>query len=381
MRTIAIGALVLFAVSGAAGGVSPHGLITGNAVRVRSGPHKSFREMCELDKGTVVTILGVSDNGKWLRIAAPEDGNVWIFGKYVDVAGGRGVVNGDRVRVRIRPNGKGEVVNKLNHGAAVKIKGRKEGWLRIVPPKNTVAWVSAGDVQRMTAGEFRALTEQEATEAARKARQEAKADRRRREARMVAKADELLVAELDKELADRSLAEPLCSYQNAQKQVKDAELLRSVERRIALILAMQDVQSALAKKTAPRPLPKIDFSRVVAGLNVQKPVGEHLLAAHRRAEQVAEQARQGAARRQGAENEFEGWLTYLDPALKRTGATYKITKARRVLALVKSGRVNLASFVGMRVQIVGTSSGHVRLSPGADEIGIVDVAHLRPAFE
>jgi len=150
----ALAASVVFAVCAAeAAETAPHGLVTGDSVYIRSGDAKAYRSMGKLKKGEFVPVIAVSNDGKWVRIIPPAAADVWIFAKFVDVNGGRGVVNGDNVRVRVRPDLKGEMVNKLKKGTVLNVKGREGGWLKIAPPKGTVAWVHAQYVKRMTAPE------------------------------------------------------------------------------------------------------------------------------------------------------------------------------------------------------------------------------------
>ena len=152
----ALAVSVLFATAAGAAEVAPHGLITGDSVYVRSGEAQSYRAIGKLKKGEFVNTITVSNDGKWVRVVAPVQADVWIFAKFVKVTGGKGVVTGSKVRVRARPDLKGELVNRLGKGAALTVKGRQGDWLKIAPPKGTVAWIHAQYVRLMTGAEVAA---------------------------------------------------------------------------------------------------------------------------------------------------------------------------------------------------------------------------------
>lgn len=63
--------------------IGPDGRITGNNVRVRSGPGVVFSVFSTLDKGTTVQRIG-EPAGEWQKISAPQSATVWIHGQFVD---------------------------------------------------------------------------------------------------------------------------------------------------------------------------------------------------------------------------------------------------------------------------------------------------------
>lgn len=378
-----LAASVVFAASAAeAAETASHGLITGASVYVRSGGAKAYRALGKLTKGQFVDVITVSNDGQWVRIVAPEQVDAWIFAKYVDVAGGKGVVTGDKVRVRSRPNLKGELVNRLDKGAALKVKGRKGDWLRIAPPKGTVAWIHARYVKRMTAAEVaahRREAEQKQREADLALKKKAEDARTKRESALIADADKLFASELAKPITARSLDKALKAYQRVRAEAKDQRLRNTALVKLTLIQELSRVQRAIARKEGPGPPSKFDFEMARKVYGVGREVDD-LYAARKLATDIAARAKGAPVSPLGKPLEFSGWVSYVGPGVERTGATHRIVKDGRVLALVKSARVDLGSFVGARVRVTGRAQGEVKPSRSGGNVGVIDVAGIEMVF-
>jgi uncharacterized protein YgiM (DUF1202 family) len=393
--------LLLLPVGGAAWGAEPYrrGVLMGDDVYVRSGAGQNFRAMGQLKKGDEVKVLEASADDQWLRIEPPADGQVYIFAEYVRVEGQKGTVTNDRVWVRVRPELTGETVAQVNKGAGLKVLGRDGEWLRIAPPPGTAAWISSQFVKRMTAAQYAEYKQQQAEakkqqaeakrlaeakqreEAERLARLKREAARKQHEAALAAKAEALLRAELAKPTAKRSLAPSLKAWQLVEQGVQDAAL-RTKARTVQHILRdLQACQEALARKADPPKLSPLDREAARNQLGLAREV-DALLAAHQEATRVAQAAKidrvaQPPAQPAGpAQQVFEGWLTHLGPGLSATGASGRLVVNRKVVALVKSDRVDFVPFIGMRVQLTGRVAGRAAL-PGGDSAAIVDVANLQ----
>lgn len=304
MRTAMAATLLILTTAAIAAEPRPHGLVTGDNVYVRSGDAKAYRSMGKLKKGEFVPVIAVSKDGKWVRIIPPATADVWIFAKFVDVSNGRGVVNGDKVRVRVRPDLKGEMVNKLKKGAVLKVKGRKGDWLKIAPPKGTVAWVHARYIRRMTVAEVAAHRREQA-------------DLARRE---------------------------------AEKKKRAAELARRKRE--------EEARRKAEAELARRRLEEEERAKELAAQNLAR----------------AKAAIDAAKRAADAETKLEGWVSYIGPGMEHTGATHRIMRDGRVVGLVKSGRVDLDSFIGSRVRITG-------LAMGAGSARAVHVSGIRMLFD
>lgn len=94
----------------------------------------------------------------------------------------------------------------------------------------------------------------------------------------------------------------------------------------------------------------------------------------------AEAERRAESTGAGRETTIAGWVSYIGPGVESTGATHRIVKDGRVLALVKSTSVDLASFVGARVQVTGRARVQVSLSGGGGRVNVVDVAGIQIVF-
>ena len=398
---------VLLSLAGAPGAraaAARWGLLSGQDVHVRSGPGLTYRAMCKLDRDTIVEVQDVSADGRWLRIAAPAKGDVYIFAKYLRIDGARGVLTGDNVRVRVRPDLTGELVNKLNKGAVVKVKGRVDDWVKVAPPPDSVAWVSTQYVKRMTDSELALYKKQQADatrrelerrkreqerlarlqrEAERK-RQEAErvrreAERLRQETQFVARLDEQLAAELRKPPARRALSRPLAAYRTAGQQVKDTDLRAKIQAKVTLLTAMERIRAAAAAERDPPPLPKLDDPAMRTRWGMT-PDLEALRAAHTHAAERAKRARARTARKADKPPPLEGWISYLGAGLRETGATHRLVRNRRVLVLLRSGRIDLDAFIGMPLRITGQVAGHARLAPGQEPLEVVDVSRAERVF-
>jgi len=387
MRTIVTVALTLFVNSAWAAERLSWGVVTGDDVNVRSGAAKAFREMGQLGKDDVVEILAISNDGKWTRIVAPGSGSVWISAEFVDVKGEKGTLTGDNVRVRVRPELKSEVVNQLNRGAVVNVKGREGEWIKVAPPAGTVAWIHAEYVKRLTDAELAAFETRKAEEArrererrereaARLAKLRQEAERKKREAQMIAGADKLFAAELAKDIRARSLDKALRAYQEVERKVKNPQLRGKSTVSIVVIRDMQRVQAAIRKKAKPGPLSKFDFASAKTTYGVHRAVDD-LLAAHLLAQKIAKEAESRIARQPTS----DGWIFYLSPGLEHTGATHTIVENGQVKALVRSGRIDLNAFVGRQVRIAGKLAGQVQLASGKKKTNIIDVARAEPLFK
>ena len=387
----ALVASVVFAVCAAeAAEVASHGLITGDSVYVRSGSAKAYRAMGKLTKGEFVDVITASNDGKWVRIVAPEQVDAWIFAKFVDVAGEKGVVTGSKVRVRARPDLKGELVNRLDKGTVLKVKGREGDWLKIAPPKGTVAWIHAQYIRRMTSAEVAAhkrrtadierleAEKKQAAELALKEK-EAEVERAKREAALITEADKLFASELGKPIAARSLDAALKAYQRVRAEAKDRRLLNTALVKLTLIQEMSRVQRAIAGKEDPGPLSDFDFEMARKVYGVGREVDD-LHAARKLAAEIAARAKAAPVSPSDKMLSIDGWVSYIAPGLESTGATHRIVKDGHVLALVKSERVDLASFIGVRVRATGLARLQVGLSGGGERVNVVDVAEVQIMF-
>ncbi len=121
------------------------GVLTGDKVRVRTGPDTKHKILLELRKGTKVAVIGKKDG--WYQIEMPREVILWISKNYIKEVreGGAlmGEVTGEKVNVRTGIEREDVVVGQVNKGNKVRIVGTKNGWYKIRPPKGFTAYMSA----------------------------------------------------------------------------------------------------------------------------------------------------------------------------------------------------------------------------------------------
>ena len=96
----------------------------------------------QLPPGTPLEL--VSQKGDWARITLPAGLRTWIYSKYIDVNGNRGVINADGVRVRPSPstsNSTSPPLGKYRRGEKVVVLDSKGDWTEIRAPKDIGAWL------------------------------------------------------------------------------------------------------------------------------------------------------------------------------------------------------------------------------------------------
>ncbi len=133
--------------------VLSEGEINGRDVYVRSGASLNHYEVCKLQMGDKVSIVGVE--GDWYEILPPKDTFSLVSGDYVDTTDNKsGVINGTNVRVRAGSSlnaNKYTVQTMLSRGANVTILGSNpDGFLRIAPPAGATLWINKQFVKAAT---------------------------------------------------------------------------------------------------------------------------------------------------------------------------------------------------------------------------------------
>ena len=134
------------------------GQVTGNAVRLRTGPGSSYSIIGTYDKGTEVAISGVS--GEWTAVTLPvEHVSGFIHSDFIEeTAPGSsadpgaslssnsatgyfapssdqirdGYITGTGVRLRESPSMSAKILDELNVGTALRITGVSEDWVRVI---------------------------------------------------------------------------------------------------------------------------------------------------------------------------------------------------------------------------------------------------------
>ena len=126
------------------------GLVNGSMVNVRMGPGIDHSVVTTLKGGDFVQIQGSGEGEKagWLKIAWPEHSAVWIAKEGVQTsAASAGVEQTATVKVpapvRASATRKSDPLCKLESGAKVVVLEELNGWLKIKPPAELHAFISA----------------------------------------------------------------------------------------------------------------------------------------------------------------------------------------------------------------------------------------------
>ena len=134
------------------------GQVTGNAVRLRTGPGSTYSIIGTYDRGTEVSISGVS--GEWTAVSLPaERVSGFMHSDFIEelapdssadsdaalssnVATGNyapasdkikdGYITGTGVRLRESPSMSAKILDELNYGTALRITGVTEDWVRVI---------------------------------------------------------------------------------------------------------------------------------------------------------------------------------------------------------------------------------------------------------
>lgn len=124
-------------------------LITGDRVKIRSGPGTNFYECGYLNKGDRVTV--VSRQFSWSRIVPPAGTFSWISDQYVKIDPANpdfGIVTGNSVRVYAGSDYQKAMYSTTRQGMLdkdekVKLLGEQaDGYYKIAPPSFAYLWVS-----------------------------------------------------------------------------------------------------------------------------------------------------------------------------------------------------------------------------------------------
>ena len=139
----------------AASSGSTIGRITGNAVRLRTGPGTTYSIVGTYNSGAEVSITGIS--GGWTAVSIPGTGvSGYVYSDYVETSAGStsagltdtaaadgtyspasyqikdGFITGSSVRLRNAPSMSAEILDELNFGTAVRMTGISGDWTRVI---------------------------------------------------------------------------------------------------------------------------------------------------------------------------------------------------------------------------------------------------------
>ncbi len=292
------------------------GQVTGTVVNVRGGPGIGYGALTKVLRGSRVIIL--SDREGWLKIVLPENDYSWVSAQFVEKGvGDVGTITGDAVNVRFDPAASGEVLGQLNRGFQLRIVEERQGWYRIKPLPGAIGWISSDFVKELPPEAVVIPTI--STEQARKQWDEAEA---------------LYKAEVAKpDIAAWDLKKFVALYTALAKGAADRDVRFMAENRLEQLAFYQTLQDRLAWDKKHR-------------AQVEQKLKDLEESYRRQIKQLREATRQPRYLATGVLKRLA--ISFLPPA------THKIEGEDRILFLLYSSHIDLATYQGKQVGLMGT---------------------------
>ncbi|GEM_PF-3276243 len=239
-----VAAALLFGSVSLAMGEDSVGEVCRDGARLRAGGSMVHHTVASLAVGTKVAV--VKQLGDWYVVRIPKDVPVYVSAKWIRSEGeDSGVVAGDRVNLRATPSTKHSALGVTYRGTVVKILGKRDGFLKIVPPDSAVGWVYKSGLKRLAGS----VEEHQVNEPAYR-KVEKETEEKKASTESVHKAEYLLDASItaffagDDGQAETILDKITASYADTPAAVKAGVLLEAIEKR------KQAKRADLAKRQA-----------------------------------------------------------------------------------------------------------------------------------
>lgn len=125
------------------------GMINANSVYIRSGPSENNYPTMKLDKGAMVTVVGIKYD--WLKVLPPEGSFCYVSKAFVDKRGNGSVGRVMKADLSVRAGSslsslKTQVQTKLNTGEDVEIIRDEGEYFVIKPPAGAYVFINKKDV-------------------------------------------------------------------------------------------------------------------------------------------------------------------------------------------------------------------------------------------
>lgn len=122
------------------------GIITSDAVNIRTGANPNFEILCKLNKGSFITIVGRSFD--WYKIKLPKQAHCYVNSNCIEVKDiATGIIKADRVNIRARAGQNYNILSQLNKGDKVELIEKTGDWYKIEPTENCFGWVHSDFVK------------------------------------------------------------------------------------------------------------------------------------------------------------------------------------------------------------------------------------------
>jgi Bacterial SH3 domain len=130
------------------------GRVTGNDVRVRSGPSLNHRVLDRLNHEGKVVVDGVV--GEWMKVRVPGGVPGWVREDLLEIRGSEAIVV--KTRVLIRPTAGQDYLpleGRLEQNEKLRVLGKKKApgedlaWIRVVVPDRIPVFISAAYIEKL----------------------------------------------------------------------------------------------------------------------------------------------------------------------------------------------------------------------------------------
>jgi len=338
VRSLLMLATLLAFVAPAAAGAGTVFEVTGDKVRIRSGPGTRFPVVGHLGRDAFVVVTGTE--GRWKKVRVPGGFACFVHSSLVKKnRDGTADVSASRVLLRATPDKEhGALSTRLERGDTLTVLGAEGEWLQVIPPARTVAYVFDGLVTELgPEEEYRAALARFATKRrkallgdrpARDAKARADAEREARRKAVLEIGREVLGARGDTAKQERRLTRISLEC--------DDDLTRGYANALLSLVRLRKETQRLEKLLATSEKTHEDEGREIQ---------RQLDAAKKRYEDALKQADILKTRR---EEPFRAVGT-----IEKRGDGYVLVSRDRVVFHLRSRRFRIADYVGKRVGVNG----------------------------
>lgn len=322
-------------------GFSPFtGKVTGDQVRLRMQPELDGAPILELEKNHLLSIVG--QEGDFYAVSAPQEIKAYIFRSFVL----DGVVEGNRVNIRLSPDLEAPILGHVNSGDRVEgvVAEENKKWLEISPPASCRFYVSKEFIEKV--GDLGFI---------------AKMESRKESVRQLLDSASLVAeSEMEKEFEEinfdrikQGFLAVINEYSDFPKRVTEAKTLLSsvqegyLEKRIAYL-------EEKASLSAPRQAGATPTSRLLAtGFHSWEPVEQALFASW-------QQLNEGKSKGQFYEEQqivavsISGVVEPYSSPVKNRPGDFIIKQKNLPVAYVYSTSLDLGQYVGKKVKLYGS---------------------------
>jgi hypothetical protein len=333
------------------------GKVKGNKVRLRIQPDIESYVIQELQKDDLFLVVG--DSGSFWAVEPPENVKAYVFSGFIF----DGVVEGNRVNVRLEPDLEAPVIGHLQtgdkvHGAPSEINKK---WYEITPPANTRFYIAKEYVDKVGGADFKAQY----------VKKQKTVDQLLESTNLLAKAElQKSYEHMDVERLQHTYNSIIQDYHDFPSYVEKAkEALTSLQdaylqKKIAFLeskasKAPQESKKEQAKAAEEEVISLNDseigsLDRITDRMKIWEPVEEALFLSsaylnHQKdIREFYEEQKQSAVTLTGIVEPYNG-------PIKGKPGSFILRSDDLPVAYIYSTLVNLDSYVGKRVSIVGSS--------------------------